>query len=130
MMSSSAKAMWLATAVLGAVCAAGAVGQSSNNPGTVPPASGVPGEFSEPTRAASPAGTMSNGELKDQRKQQKKEEAAAKANAKAASAAAKSKVASDKALQAQEKAGQVVPAAAATTQAPAAPAPGTSAPPQ
>ena len=67
------------------------------------------------TAMTAPAGTMSKGDIKDQRKQQKKDEAAAKANAKAAKATAKSKEANDKALQAQEKAGQVTQTPPAST---------------
>jgi hypothetical protein len=131
MMSSSAKTTWLAGVALGAVFAVGAGAQSTANPGTMPPPSGVPIDPAAPTMATRPpAGTMSSGELKEQRKQQKRVEAAAKANVKAADASAKSKVANDKALQAQEKSGQVVPAPAATTPPPAAVAPATSGPPQ
>jgi hypothetical protein len=76
------------------------------------------GSSSDPTSATTamsqPNGTMSKSDIKDQRKQQKRDEAAARANAKAAkahaslvNAQAKSKDANDKALQAQEKAGQV-----------------------
>ena len=62
------------------------------------------------------------GQIKDQRKQQKKDESAAKANAKAAKANAKSKEASDKAIQAQEKTGHATPAPAAVTPPPSTPA--------
>jgi hypothetical protein len=106
---------------------------SADSPATDPTAS--------TTAMGQPAGTMSKGELKDQRQQQKRDEAAARANAKAAkahasllNADAKSKDANDKALQAQEKAGQVtavpdsVPPPADSTSTPQ-PAP-TAAPPQ
>jgi len=93
------------------------------------------------TALARPNGTMSKGELKDQRQQQKRDEAASRANAKAArahasllNADAKSKDANDKALQAQEKAGQVtaVPAPPPVVDSPVdqapVPAPVTTAP--
>jgi hypothetical protein len=97
-----------------AVCAMLSCGLMAQTTGTA-------GSVADPTAATTatnpPVGTMSKGELKDQRRQQKKDEAAARANAKAAKATANSKKANDKALQAQEKAGQVTQnAPAATTQ--------------
>ena len=108
MKSSTEKAMRLT--MLLALCmtfAGGAMAQETTPVAPVNPTS--------PTTAMSqPVGTMSKSELKAQRKQQKRDEAAARANAKAAkahasmvNAQAKSKDANDKALQAQEKAGQV-----------------------
>jgi hypothetical protein len=77
---------------------------------------------------------MTRDELKQQRKQQKRDEAAAHATATAAKAHAavdranaKSKVANDQELQAKEKAGQVTAVQPATDPAPA---PQTTASPQ
>jgi hypothetical protein len=126
MKSSSTMVMRLGMLALCAMITSGVIAQQ-----VAPAASGVPADPTAPTTAMSqPAGTMTKGELKAQRKQQKLDEAAAKANTKAAKAQAalvgadsKSKEANDKALQAQEKAGQV-------TQTPVvAPDPGTTAPP-
>jgi hypothetical protein len=133
----------LAMLALCAIFTGGAMAQESV-PATPPVVmSGSPGDPTAPTTILTqPSGTMSKGEIKDQRKQQKRDEAAARANAKAAKASAsllnadaKSKDANDKALQAQEKAGQVtaVPAAPAVPEAtpvPATAAPDTKAPPQ
>jgi hypothetical protein len=77
-----------------------------------------------------PPNAMTKDELKQQRKQQKRDEAAANSTTKAAKAHAavdkanaKSKVANDQELQAKEKAGQVIPTQPATV-------PATTAPPQ
>ena len=123
--------------VLFAACsivAAGAVAQ--NTAPATPPVVTADTPITDPTASTTamtqPQGTMSKGELKDQRQQQKRDEAAARANAKAAkahasllSADAKAKDANDKALQAQEKAGQVtaVPPSPPTVDAPANAAP-------
>jgi hypothetical protein len=79
---------------------------------------------------STPAGTMTKAQLKQQRKQQKLDEASANATAKAAKAQAgmdhaiaKSKQANDQQLQAQEKAGQITPAQPPTDQAPPPPPP-------
>lgn len=115
--------------LLGATMALGMAAQTAPPPPVAPPASGTPIDPTAPTVAnVPPAGTMTKGELKEQRKQQKRDEDAAKADAKASKATAKSKEANDKALQAKEKVGQETPAPAATTPPPAAPA--TTAPPR
>jgi len=69
--------------------------------------------------------TMTKDELKQQRKQQKRDEAAANATAKASKARAavdkanaKSKLANDQELQAKEKAGQVAAPTPETTARP------------
>ena len=136
MKSSSQMAAWLASLAICAMISGVSIAQQTVP--APPAASGNPVDPTAPTSAMTqPAGTMSKGELKDQRKQQKRDEAAARANAKAAKAQAgllnsdaKSKEANDKALQAQEKAGQVVPSPAATAPPPATTAPETTAPPQ
>jgi hypothetical protein len=138
MKSSTPMATRLALLAFFAMFSSGAIAQQTVPEAQAPAASGSPADPTAPTTALSqPAGTMSKGELKDQRKQQKRDEAAARANAKAAKAQAslvhadaKSKDANDKALQAQEKAGQVTQDPPASTPPPAATAPETTAPPQ
>ena len=143
MKTDSTMAMRLAMLALGAMFTGGAMAQESV-PATPPVVTA--GSPADPTAATvgltPPSGTMSKGELKDQRRQQKRDEAAARANTKAAKAQAsllnadaKSKDANDKALQAQEKAGQVTavpaaPAAPEATPVPATAAPATTVPPQ
>jgi hypothetical protein len=143
MNSSSTVATRLAMLALCAMFTGGAMAQESA-PATPPVV--TPGSPTDPTAATTvltqPPGTMSKDELKNQRRQQKRDEAASRANVKAAKASAallnadaKSKDANDKALQAQEKAGQVTavpaaPAAPEATPVPAAAAPDTTAPPQ
>jgi len=140
MKSSSTMATRLAMLALCAMFTGGAMAQESV-PATPPVVTA--GSPADPTAATvgltPPSGT---GELKDQRRQQKRDEAAARANTKAAKAQAsllnadaKSKDANDKALQAQEKAGQVTavpaaPAAPEATPVPATAAPATTVPPQ
>jgi hypothetical protein len=110
----SIKGMRLGALVICGLLASGAIAQETV-PATPPVSSGSPTDSTAPTTATTtPPGTMSKGELKDQRKQQKRDEKAAKENAKAAKASAKSKEANDKALQAQEKAGQVTPTTTTT----------------
>ena len=122
MMGSRYGRLRVGTILLGATMAVGMAAQTAPPAPVASPASGAPVDPTAPTVAnAPPAGTMSKGDLKEQRKQQKRDEGAAKATAKASKATAKSKEANDKALQAQEKAGQVTPAPAATTPPPAAP---------
>jgi hypothetical protein len=140
MKSSSTMATRLAMLALCAMFTGGAMAQEAA-PATPPlVTSGSPTDPTAPTTTlAQPPGTMSKSELRDQRRQQKRDEAAARANTKAAKAQAslvhadaKSKDANDKALQAQEKAGQVtaVPAVPEASPAPATAAPNTTAPPQ
>lgn len=130
MKSSSTMAMRLAMLALCTMLTGAAMAQESA-PTAPPLATANPADPTAPTTALTqPSGTMSKSQIKDQRQQQKRDEAAARANTKAAKAQAsllhadaKSKDANDKALQAQEKAGQVTavpqvaPAAPATTPA-------------
>ncbi len=126
MKSSSVIPMRLAMIALAAMLPCAAMAQESVPLAPAAATSPNPADPTLPTTAlTTPAGTMSKGELKDQRQQQKRDEAAARANARAArahaslvNADAKSKDANDKALQAQEKAGQVT----AVPEAPVSPA--------
>lgn len=134
MKSSSTMAMRLAMLALCAMFTGGAMAQEST-PTTPPLATANPADPTAATTGLSqPYGTMSKSELKAQRQQQKRDEAAARANTRAAKAQAslmhsdaKSKDANDKALQAQEKAGQVT-AVPETQSAPATPTPPAPAP--
>jgi hypothetical protein len=130
--------MPLAVLALCAMFTNGAIAQDSVPVAPPPVAASSPADPNAATTAMSqPAGTMTKAELKEQRKQQKRDEAAARASTNAAKAQAallnadaKSKTANDKALQAQEKAGQVTQTPVATTPPPPAAAPETTAPPQ
>src|ERR1700749_3682262 len=120
----SKMAMRLAMVALCMTFAGAAMAQEST-PSAPPLATANPTDPTSATTAlGQPSGTMTKSQIKDQRQQQKRDEAAARANTKVAKANAslahanaKSKDANDKALQAQEKAGQVT----AVPQAPPAP---------
>ncbi len=99
MIRSTRKGTQLAALALSTMLSATLFAQSSST---------TPVDSTVPTTATSTGpDAMTKGDIKDQRKQQKRDENAANQNAKAAKAAAKAKKANDKALQAREKAGQV-----------------------
>jgi len=130
MKSSSTMAMRLAMVALCVMFTGAAMAQEAT-PTAPPLVTSNPADPTAPTIALTqPSGTMTKGQIREQRQQQKRDEAAARANTKAAKAQAslvhadaKSKDANDKALQAQEKAGQVTAVPEVTPPAPAALAP-------